>query len=115
MIVFPCHVCRTDLSADESQAGQLVRCRNCLTTLRVPAAAPDPAAALAAMHAGPTPGGGYYPPQPQGQLQPQGYPQQQAYPQQPPQMMGGFYGQRPVGRRYGFNCGHCSSRLEATE
>ncbi|HEX8911854.1 MAG TPA: DUF4190 domain-containing protein, partial [Humisphaera sp.] len=23
--------------------------------------------------------------------------------------------QRPAGRRYGFNCGHCSSRLEATE
>src|SRR3982751_6063484 len=37
MVVFPCHVCRTQLSADDAQAGQLVRCPTCLTTLRVPA------------------------------------------------------------------------------
>lgn len=33
----------------------------------------------------------------------------------PPQPMGGYYGAPHVGRRYGFNCGFCSSRLEATE
>jgi hypothetical protein len=105
MIVFTCHVCRTDLSADESQAGQLVRCRQCLSTLRVPAA--DPAAALAAMTA----------PQPQAGAAPQGQfpPQGGSYYPPPQQMGGGYYGAAPVGRRYGFNCGFCSSRLEATE
>src|SRR5688572_28076242 len=52
MVVFPCHVCRTQLSADDAQSGQLVRCPTCLTTLRVPptqaqaqaAAAPAPMA-----------------------------------------------------------------------
>src|SRR4051812_50132388 len=43
MIVFPCHVCRTDLSAEDAQSGQLVRCPTCLTTLRVPSAAVQPA------------------------------------------------------------------------
>ena len=38
MIVFECNVCRTALSAEEAQAGQLVRCPKCLTTLRVPVA-----------------------------------------------------------------------------
>jgi len=38
MLIFPCQVCNTQLSAEESQAGQLVRCPTCLTTLRVPAA-----------------------------------------------------------------------------
>src|SRR2546430_723179 len=68
MIVFPCHVCRTDLSAEEAQGGQLVRCPSCLTTLRVPTGAPDPAAALHAMAgAGATVGGGgFAPPRPQG-------------------------------------------------
>ncbi|HEX8914115.1 MAG TPA: hypothetical protein VF796_17330, partial [Humisphaera sp.] len=74
MIVFPCHVCRTDLSAEEAQVGQLVRCPKCMTTLRVPGpAGDDPAAALAAMTTPPTapapgaPAGGpygQYPPPP---------------------------------------------------
>ena len=53
MIVFPCHVCRTQLSAEDAQSGQLVRCPTCLTTLRVPAAAPaaQPAAAMAGVGA----------------------------------------------------------------
>jgi DNA-directed RNA polymerase subunit RPC12/RpoP len=112
MIVFPCHVCRTDLSADESQAGQLVRCRNCLTTLRVPSGAPDPAAALAAMHAGPADDTGPYAATPPPLQSPQAF-------EQPgfaaPSSAGGYYAPRPAGRRYGFNCGFCSSRLEATE
>ena len=48
MLVFECNVCRTALSAEEGQAGQLVRCPKCLTTLRVPA----PRAAAAAIPAG---------------------------------------------------------------
>jgi DNA-directed RNA polymerase subunit RPC12/RpoP len=106
MPVFPCHVCRTDLTADDAQAGQLVRCPKCMSTLQVPGAANDPAAALAAMHATP-------PPQPGAYQMPGG-----AYqPAMGNQYGGGFYApeHRPAGRRYGFNCGHCSSRLEATE
>src|SRR5665213_974072 len=91
MNVFACHVCRTSLSAESSQAGQLVRCPTCLTTLRVPADAVAPVATKEAL-AAPGGGGGYVPPS--------------------PQRMGGG---RATGKRYGFNCGYCSSRLEATE
>ena len=111
MIVFPCHVCRTDLSAEDAQVGQLVRCPSCYTTLHVPSAAPDPAAALAAMHGigmqgapAPGPSTPYNPPHPGGPTF------------QTPRYPGpGFMPFRPGGRRYGFNCGHCSSRLEANE
>jgi len=97
MIVFPCHVCKTPLQAEDGQAGQLVRCPTCLTTLRVPAAQRElvgagVGAALGGISSataqrkgiGPTGGG----------------------------MMSSF---RTGGKRYGFNCGYCSSRLEATE
>ncbi len=93
MIIFPCHVCQTALSAEELHAGQLVRCPTCATTLRVPAQT---------MQAQPAGVGA-------GQVfgQPPPPPRQQSFAQ-----MGGF---RAGGRRYGFNCGYCSSRLEATE
>src|SRR5688572_13093116 len=89
MIVFPCQVCKTSLSAEDAQAGQLVRCPTCFSTLRVPAreAAPAMAGAVA--------GAGNFPPM--------------------PGFMGGVGAPRHGGRRYGFNCGYCSSRLEATE
>lgn len=89
MIVFVCHVCRTSLSAEDAQAGQLVRCPTCLTTLRVPATVPQGAAVAAGASGG----------QPAAS---------QAAPAQ-------FPGMRAGGKRYGFNCGYCSSRLEATE
>src|SRR4051794_20316778 len=119
MLVFPCHVCRTSLSANESQAGQLVRCPTCLSTLRVPAgeremagagapsgqrSAPPPpptvsssasAAAQERMYAGGSSGIG-------GRTMTGGHLATM------PRPMGG-------GKRYGFNCGYCSSRLEATE
>lgn len=89
MIVFVCHVCRTSLSTEDAQAGQLVRCPTCLTTLRAPAAqkaAVGAGVSSAAASATPRP--------PVGQF---------------PGLRGG------PGKRYGFNCGYCSSRLEATE
>jgi len=103
MVVFPCHVCRTQLSAEDAQAGQLVRCPTCLTTLRVPAAAAAaPAPAMAGVGAATSgmssPTGAWSSPTARS---PYG-----AVPGSP----------RPsVGKRYGFNCGYCSSRLEATE
>lgn len=136
MLVFQCHVCRTDLSAEDHQAGQLVRCPSCMTTLRVPAQM-DPASALASMGAaapeapaqppplGPPPGpygppgpGPYGPPGPGPYGPPPGPYPPQPFQQIPAQHFPGAWGpapQRPAGRRYGFNCGHCSSRLEATE
>ncbi len=95
MIVFPCKTCKTPLSAEESQAHQMVRCPMCATTLRVPDAAggPPPLSALDELGAANAarPGAGH-----------------QHYNNQ-------FAGMRSTGRRYGFNCGYCSSRLEATE
>jgi DNA-directed RNA polymerase subunit RPC12/RpoP len=92
MPIFACQVCRTSLSADDSQVGQLVRCPTCLSTLRVPA----PTGAVAVGAGGPEIAP---PPTPQP-------PRQNTY--LPPPRVG-------VGKRYGFNCGYCSSRLEATE
>ncbi|HEY8750575.1 MAG TPA: DUF4190 domain-containing protein [Tepidisphaeraceae bacterium] len=85
MIVFVCDVCRTSLSTEDAQAGQLVRCPKCLTTLRVPASQAQAAVA----------GGGGA-----------------SLPRTGLQTMGSG---RAGGKRYGFNCGYCSSRLEATE
>jgi DNA-directed RNA polymerase subunit RPC12/RpoP len=90
MIVFACHVCRTPLSAEDAQAGQLVRCPTCLTTLRAPANVAQGAAVGAGVS-----GGG-----------------SSAYSSP---AIGHFPGMRSGGKRYGFNCGYCSSRLEATE
>jgi ribosomal protein L40E/DNA-directed RNA polymerase subunit RPC12/RpoP len=89
MIVFPCHICRTSLSAEEGQAGQMLRCPVCRTTLRVPV----PEAAMAGVA-----GAG-------AAVEASG----QAQPRLP------MPGTRFSGKRYGFNCGYCSSRLEATE
>jgi hypothetical protein len=93
MIVFPCHVCRTSLSAEAAQSGQLVRCPTCLTTLRVPVA--QAASMAVPVGAGVSGGVGPYTP-----------------PRTQSPMLGGT---RFSGKRYGFNCGYCSSRLEATE
>jgi DNA-directed RNA polymerase subunit RPC12/RpoP len=93
MLVFDCHVCRTKLSAEEGQAGQLVRCPTCLTTLRVPASVPEPVAAAVGASAPAAAAGGMRASSSQSL----------------------FAGARSGGKRYGFNCGYCSSRLEATE
>lgn len=96
MVVFSCHVCRTSLSAEDAQTGQQVRCPTCLTVLRVPESQ------LA-----------------EAELAPISAVAGSAVPQAPPRLAStpGFPGmqQRGGGKRYGFNCGYCSSRLEATE
>src|SRR5437016_5095117 len=94
MLIFPCQVCNTQLSAEESQAGQLVRCPTCLSTLKVPL--PQPVQQLVGAGAAVAgPGTGLPPRQNFGN------------------MLSGSRG--GGGKRYGFNCGYCSSRLEATE
>src|SRR5262245_25194884 len=97
MLVFECNVCRTALSAEESQAGQLVRCPKCMTTLRVPATARETVAAGAAA----APSGGKMGRPPESFRPGSGH-------------LLGAPG-RSTGRRFGFNCGYCSSRLEANE
>ena len=122
MIVFPCHVCGTDLSAKDEQAGQLVRCRKCLTTLRVPASGVDQqAAALASMQQVPPPtpsagsladGGNAFG---SGDLSSRPAAVPPPRPSSATAIPSAYLQGRPTGRRYGFNCGFCSSRLEATE
>src|SRR6266699_806399 len=98
MLVFDCKVCRTSLSADEAQVGQLVRCPTCLTTLRVPAApVAEGQRELAGVGSTAQSAGASAPPP-------------QRRPNIPPQFRSGG-----GGKRYGFNCAYCSSRLEATE
>jgi DNA-directed RNA polymerase subunit RPC12/RpoP len=89
MIVFPCHVCQTPLCAEPKQAGQLVRCPTCSTTLHVPAN-PNAMVAAAATRTANVP----------SRLS-RGY--------------SGLIGPQASGKRYGFNCAYCSSRLEATQ
>ncbi len=92
MATFVCHVCRTSLTAEDKQAGQLVRCPTCLTTLRVPASQRQPNSVEPA-------------------TAPVAPPKKLPIP--PSATLSGPM--RPAGKRYGFNCGYCSSRLEATE
>jgi DNA-directed RNA polymerase subunit RPC12/RpoP len=99
MIVFPCHVCRTQLSAEDQYTGQLVRCPTCLTATRVPAQSREPQPVPAAVG-----GAGDLPPPPRQQPPPR-----------PPALNNPFRGGVTGGKRYGFNCPYCSSRLEATE
>ena len=100
MLVFECNVCRTALSAEEDKGGQLVRCPKCLTTLRVPA--PQPRATQAV---------------PAGARAPAGGGRSSLGEAASAYARGGVLGSttRSIGRRFGFNCGYCSSRLEANE
>lgn len=112
MVVFPCHVCRTQLSADDAQSGQLVRCPTCLTTLRVPA--PQSQSAPVALDAGSFRGAAAGS---SSSATASAGGSSTATLAPPRTTFGpGLSAPRPsVGKRYGFNCGYCSSRLEATE
>jgi len=87
MIYFTCTVCRTHLSVDDRLGGQHVKCPTCLSAQQVPVESPAGVGGPAS-----EPGGA-------------------AQPRVPPP----FGGQRAQGRRYGFNCPYCSSRLDANE
>ena len=97
---FPCHICHTLLQADEGQAGQLVRCPTCQTTLRVPADAAPLARALSGPRASMR----------SDLSAPAPLENRPAAPSRAHGQSG-----RSTAKRYGFNCGYCSSRLEATE
>jgi DNA-directed RNA polymerase subunit RPC12/RpoP len=101
MIYFHCNVCQAHLSAEENQAGSMVRCPTCLTTLTVPAANQQ--------LAGQTVGAGW------GSDLPDISPPPQKPASARPPAHRGLNSGGGTGRRYGFNCAYCSSRLEATE
>lgn len=82
---FDCNTCGTRLKAADGQAGKLVRCPRCKNTMSVPS---GDAVAEAQLAGTPSPG-------PRAGIIPPGI-----------AAAGG-------GRRYGFNCQYCSSRLEA--
>jgi phage FluMu protein Com len=87
MLTFLCGVCRQQLQTPDEHAGKLVQCPKCKTTLRAPAEqVASPDSATTGEAANP------------------------ALPRPGPS------GAKPVGgKRYGFNCQYCSSRLETTE
>lgn len=92
MIDFACQVCQTRLSVAEALEGELARCPQCRAVVRVPKRERD------RVSAGNMAAGG---PMPKAAL--------------PPVGMGLNAFSHGPGRRFGFNCGYCSSRLEAAE
>jgi DNA-directed RNA polymerase subunit RPC12/RpoP len=117
MIVFDCAVCRTKLSAQEAQAGAWVLCPTCRTKLQVPAPVTSTVAALAATEESQADDELPLAPPPPAPAPPRAAPPRPSAPgaRRPGQVMGGFRPANNGGKRYGFNCGYCSSRLEATE
>lgn len=105
MIYFQCKLCRTKLSAQDGQSGQPMRCPNCMAAVEVPAAERQ------AVAVGPQASGEssddipIAPPKPKPRSSPPPIPAPTASKRPPTQ----------YGKRYGFNCVYCSSRLEATE
>ncbi len=134
MVNFSCHVCRTRLSAQEARVGELMRCPQCRTALRVP---PPPAAQTADDQsisslkldandlfdlAPERPGNAIAekaasvsiasatttPPATQRSAPPSAGPRR-ALP------ANGLNRRPGSAKQYGFNCVYCSSRLEATD
>jgi hypothetical protein len=91
-LTFQCQVCQTALSASEAQVGTLVRCPMCKATLKVPA--PQPVHAAQPVGAGAASG--------------------PALPKRVT-IRSDLLQNKGSGKRYGFNCVYCSSRLEAHE
>ena len=121
MMVFECNVCRASLSATEKQAGMLVACPTCHAKLRVPV--PEMAAAIVetpeANVAAPPRRSSASPPLPSSTTpsiaQPTSPPNSPARQSARPPITRQSPAARNPGKRYGFNCVYCSSRLEATE
>ena len=98
MLVFECNICRASLSAQPAQAGMLVLCPTCQNKLRVPA--PEMAGVTVMAEATTA-------------AAPPSAPRRPAPPiAAPPRIAPAA---RSSGKRYGFNCVYCSSRLEAVE
>ena len=89
---FACGSCGSTLRAPAERAGQLVRCPRCKATMPVPGEAVDAEAVEDAYH--------------EPDVLPRPEPAQAARPV--------VVDPAAAGRRYGFNCQYCSSRLEAT-
>jgi DNA-directed RNA polymerase subunit RPC12/RpoP len=89
-LTFQCSVCQTALSASEAQVGTLVRCPMCKATLKVPS--------------------------PHRVAVPQGA-ETGGVPSLPKivTVRSDLLANRGTGKRYGFNCVYCSSRLEAND
>lgn len=92
---FACNTCGTALRAAEDNVGDLVRCPKCKGTMRVPEDVVDAERVDSTEYPTAPP----RPPTPSGQVPPTQRPQQ--------------IETTGPGRRYGFNCQYCSSRLEA--
>ena len=91
MLSFQCGVCQTRLEAPAEQSGKLVRCPKCQTTLRVPTPHRETVPSAAPLSASAAPPHNLPAPARTGAAKPMG------------------------GKRYGFNCQYCSSRLETVE
>lgn len=91
MIEFACEVCQCRLSVPQTLEGKQARCPQCRSLVRVPDRVAVPAGvAIEGANSGPVP------------------------PATPPPLISITLLHGP-GRRFGFHCGYCSSRLEATE
>ncbi len=98
--LFKCTSCGTTLSAEDSHAGMLVRCPSCMATMRVPGEPPSLAGdGIGALQSTASASGAGVATAPPPMRQTVASPR-----------VGGY-----AGRRFGFNCGYCSSRLEANE
>ncbi len=103
MISFPCTVCRSPLEAEDEQAGKLVRCPGCRAAVRVPTEQPA-APAMATSSASRAP----------ATSSRSSAATQRPAPASPPPVPVPAV-PRSGGKRYGFHCPYCSSRLEANE
>jgi DNA-directed RNA polymerase subunit RPC12/RpoP len=107
LIYFQCKLCHTQLSAQDEQADQQVRCPNCMAAVTVPAAARE---AVAVTSVAATSGAAQGSAADSGEIAIAPPKPRPAPPAAPPRRPPTQYG-----KRYGFNCVYCSSRLEATE
>jgi LSD1 subclass zinc finger protein len=116
MLVFLCHMCGTKLRAEDSQVGQQVRCPQCLSTLRVPASKPREQETVGVGAVQGAEHGEASTPSTSSASAGVASPPATATP--PPQRrvtVPANFRAPGGGKRYGFNCAYCSSRLEATE
>ncbi|MEM8874310.1 MAG: DUF4190 domain-containing protein [Planctomycetota bacterium] len=116
MPVFSCNVCGAQLSAEDRYAGRKVKCPTCQSIQTVPGAEDlAPVSAKPTQETFDTSLGTDAPPVPSNRPDPRAAPT-------PPKPAASqrlsadtVRAHKGTGRRYGFNCQYCSSRLEANE